>query len=322
RIPASCCGLFGLKPTRGRMPLGPDWGESWSGLVQEHAITRTVRDSAALLDATAGPDLGAPYFAPPPARPFLAEVGADPGSLRIAFTADSLFGETTHPDCRAALEDAVTLVAGLGHKVEEARPPFDKARLRRAYLAVVAVNTARAIDQAGEVTGVRPTPASFEPETWLLGLIGRKMPASDYQAAIETLHLATRKLAAFFETYDLLMTPALAHPPLAIGALAPKPAQKVAMRVLRALPIRALLDTALERLAAEAFEATANTMLFNQTGQPAMSVPLFWSQSGLPIGTQLVARYGEEGTLLRLAAQLEHARPWFDRHPPGLTPVT
>jgi|WetSurMetagenome_2_1015567.scaffolds.fasta_scaffold87722_2 amidase len=319
RIPASCCGLFGLKPTRGRNPLGPVYGESWCGLVQEHAITRSVRDSAALLDATCGPDLGAPYFAAPPARPFLAEVGADPGRLRIAWSAQPLFGETTHPDCRAAVADAAAVCASLGHHVEEARPEFGKAALRRAYLAVVAVNTARGIEHAGEVMRRQPTAADFEPETWFLATIGRRMSAPRYQAAIELLHLSSRKVAAFFTGFDVFLTPTLAHPPLRIGALALKPADAGAILALRAAPLKRLLDLALEKMAGQAFEATSNTMLFNQTGQPAMSVPLYWSAAGLPIGTQFVARYGDEATLLRLAAQLEQARPWLDRRPAWLS---
>ena len=317
RIPASCCGLFGLKPTRGRNPLGPVYGESWCGLVQEHAITRSVRDSAALLDATCGPDLGAPYSAVPPARPFLAEVGADPGALRIAFTAEPLFGDTTHPDCRAAVADAAELCASIGHRIEEARPTFDKAALRRSYLAVVAVNTARAIDAAGELLRRTPRAADFEPATWLLSLIGHKMSGARYQAAIELLHRSSRRIARFFQGHDVLLTPTMAHPPLRIGALALKRADLATIRALRAAPLATLLDIALTKMAGEAFEATSNTMLFNQTGQPAMSVPLYWNTAGLPIGSQFVARYGDEATLLRLAAQLEQARPWFDRRPPA-----
>jgi amidase len=319
RIPASCCGVFGLKPSRGRNPLGPDFGESWCGMVQEHGLTRSVRDSAALLDATCGPDLGAPYFAPPPSRPFLAEIGAEPGRCRIAFTAESLFGERTHPDCRAAVEDAARLCEALGHSVSEAAPEFGKAAVRRAYLAVVAVNTARAIDLCGELTGRRPTRAAFEMETWFLGAIGRNMPASEYQAALDHLHLVRRSVAAFFEHYDILLTPTMAYPPVRIGELAPTGGQRLAMHVLGAIPSHRVLTRALEQMAAEAFETTANTMLFNQTGQPAMSVPLAWNAAGLPIGVQFAARYAEEGLLFRLAAQLEQARPWFDRRPPLAT---
>ena len=316
RIPASCCGVFGLKPSRGRNPLGPDFGESWCGMVQEHALTRSVRDSAALLDATCGPDLGAPYHAPPPSRPFLAEVGAEPGRCRIAFTAESLFGERTHPECRAAVEDAAHLCETLGHSVSEAAPEFGKAALRRAYLAVVAVNTARAIDLCGELTARRPTRAGFERETWFLGAIGRHMPAHEYQAALDHLHVVRRSVAAFFERYDVLLTPTLAYPPVRIGELAPTGGQRVAMRALGSIPSHRVLARALEQMAAEAFETSANTMLFNQTGQPAMSVPLWWSADGLPIGAQFAARYGEEGLLFRLAAQLEQARPWSGRRPP------
>jgi amidase len=321
RIPASCCGVFGLKPTRGRNPLGPDFGEAWCGLVQEHAITRSVRDSAALLDATCGPDPGAPYAAPPPPRPFLAEVGAEPGRLRIAFTSASLFGERTHPDCRAAVEDAARLCDSLGHTVTEAAPELGKAELRRAYLAVVAVNTACAIAEAGRLAGRRPTRAGFERETWFLGVIGRHTAASEYQAATDHLHLVRRRVAAFFERHDVLLTPTLAHPPARIGALAPSAGQRAAMRVLGALPSRRLLARALDEMAAEAFENTANTMLFNQTGQPAMSVPLWWNGDRLPVGAQFAARCGEEGLLFRLAAQLERARPWFERRPPLAHPT-
>ncbi len=319
RIPASCCGLFGLKPSRGRNPLGPVLSEGWSGLVQEHGISRSVRDSAALLDATAGPEPGAPFVIQPPERPFLAEVGRDPGRLRIAFTARSLFGETTHLDCRAAVEDAARVCEGLGHLVEEEHPGIDRDALRHAMLAIVAVNTARAIDLAGEAVGRRPTPRDFEPETWLLGQIGRAMGAVDFQAALDALHAGRLALAAFFARHDRLLTPTLAHPPMRVGALAASSGERAVMAVLRATPVKRALRATLERMAAEVFEGTGNTMLANQTGQPAMSVPLWWNAAGLPIGVQFVARFGEEATLFRLASQLEQARPWVHRRPAGFS---
>jgi amidase len=315
RIPASCCGLFGLKPSRGRNPLGPDIAESWSGLVQEHALTRSVRDSAALLDATCGPDAGAPYFAPPPERPYLEEAGAHPGRLRVGFTAESLFGETTHADCRAAVEDAARLMAALGHDVEEVCPEFDKVALRRAYLAIVTVGTARAIEVAASVVPRRLRASFFEAQTWFVAEIGRSMGACEYQAALDRMQAEARRVAAFFADHDLLLTPTMAYPPARIGTFAPTTGQRLILAALRALPLKPLLDRALDQLAAESLEATANTMLFNMTGQPAMSVPLFWNGDGLPIGSQLVARYGEEGLLFRVAAQLESARPWFGRRP-------
>jgi len=319
RIPASCCGLFGLKPSHGRNPLGPDAAECWAGLVQEHALTRSVRDSAALLDATCGPDLGAIGMLPPPQRPFLAEVGGDPGRLRVAVSTSSLFGESTHPDCREAVLDAAALCEGLGHHVEEAHPPVDKGAWRWAYLAIVAVGTARTIAEAEIFVGRPAKAASFEPETWMLGLIGRSLPAHLYQEAIDQVHRCRRRMAAFFRTYDVLLTPTMAYPPVPIGYHRLRRHEELALAVLRVVPARPALRLALERMAAEKLETTANTMLFNQTGQPAMSVPLFWNAAGVPIGTQFVARYGEEAVLLRLASQLEAARPWAHRRPPGFT---
>ncbi len=321
RIPASCCGLFGLKPTRGRNPLGPDVGEAWAGLVQEHGLTRSVRDSAALLDATCGPDLGAPYAAPVPERRFLEEVGAPAGRLRVAFSTGSLFGEHTHPECRAAVEESAALLRELGHDVEEAAPEFNRDQLRHAYLTVVAVGTARGIDLAGSAVGRRPKAADFEPATWLLGLIGWKLSGARYLAALDLTYAAARQVAAFFQRYDLLLTSTMAYPPALIGELDPSRVEAAAMAVLRAVPAKRLLLTALDRLAAEALERTANTMLFNQTGQPAMSVPLHWTNDGLPIGVQIAARTGAEATLFRVAAQLEEARPWFGRRPPLFDPA-
>lgn len=316
RIPASCCGVFGFKPTRGRTPLGPDVAESWSGLVVEHCLTRSVRDSAAVLDATHGPDPGAPYFAPPPQRPFLLEVEREPGALRIAFTAESLFGDTTHAECRGAVHDAAQLLAGLGHRVEEARPAFDKVTLRRAYLTIVAVGTARAVTLAAAAVGRRPRGGDLEPETRMLALIGHATPAPELQAALDAMHLAARRIAGFFADHDVFLTPTLAYPPTRVGELAARPSERLSMAVLRGLPFRALLDVALDRLAAEKLETTGNTMLFNMTGQPAMSVPLAWSAAGLPLGLQFAGRYGDEATLFRLASQLERARPWAHRRPP------
>ncbi len=315
RIPASCCGLFGLKPSRGRVPIGPDVAESLGGLVQEHGLTRSVRDSAALLDVTHGPEPGALYTAPPPQRPFLEEAAREPGRLRIAFTTESLLGERTHPECRRAAEDAAALCASLAHHVEEARPQVDKGALRRAYLLILAVDIAHAIELAGAATGRRPTPAGFEPSTWLLGLIGRRITATQLQAARDHLHAARLRVDAFFQDHDLLLTPTMPLLPVRIGALDPSRSERAAIRVLRAFPARRLLLTALDEMARDPLEPPANTMLFNQTGQPAMSVPLAWSDQGLPIGVQFAARYGEEATLLSLAGQLERARPWWNRRP-------
>jgi amidase len=297
RIPASCCGLFGLKPTRARNPLGPDFGDVMSGLVVEHALTRSVRDSAALLDATAGPDVGDPYCAPPPARPFLHEVGADPGRLRIAFTVGALTGTPVHPDCVAAVRDAAALCAGLGHDVVEAAPAVDAESVSQAFTTLFLAGHAALVDGLARVTGRHPTPDQFEPPTWAMLEFGRQIGASTYLLAVHALQRAARDVARFFFDHDVWLTPTLGEPPVPLGTFDPAPEN----------PLQGLIRVS-------AFMPF--TPICNATGQPAMSVPLFWSADGLPIGTHFVGRFGDEATLFRLAAQLEQARPWAARRPP------
>jgi amidase len=298
RIPSSCCGVFGLKPTRGRNPLGPNFGDVMGGLVADHALTRTVRDSAAILDATAGPDVGDPYFAPPPARPFREEVGAPPGLLRIAFSDVSPLGGPVHPECRKAVRDAAVLCEDLGHSVVEGAPPLDAERYMPLFMALWAGGCAWSVDGLAIVTGRTPTAEGFEPLTWALYERGKKVGAADYLLALQGLQQMARPVAAFFLEHDLWLTPTLAEPPFELGTLDLPPEK---------------LDEAIRR----AFAFTPFTSLFNVTGQPAMSVPLRWSDAGLPIGVQFAARYGDEATLFRLAAQLEEARPWGERRPPA-----
>lgn len=313
RIPASHCGLVGLKPTRGRNPLGPFGGEHWAALVEDHAVTRSVRDTAALLDATAGPDDGAPYQVRDPAGPFAAEVGQPPGALRIAFTSQALFAETLDPDCAAAVADAAALARSLGHHVEEAMPTFDRAELTRAYLLVVAAGVSCDLAVAAARAGRAARAQDVEPATWMLHMVARTLSATDHAAAIEAMRRAARQVAEFFTRYDVLLTATTARPPVAIGELAPTRAEQLQMKVLRALPLRALMLKVLDEAAHGPLAATPNTQLFNMTGQPAISLPLWWNAAGLPIGTQWVARFGREDVLLRLASQLESARPWSTR---------
>lgn len=317
RIPASCCGLFGLKPSRARNPLGPDLGEGWAGLVQGHVLTRSVRDSAAMLDATHGPDEGAPYAAPPPERPFSQELDREPGRLRIAFSTGSIYGREVHPDNVAAVRDAAKLCADLGHDVFEADLPVDRGEMARAYLVVVASGVAASVAEAGRWMGRPPTASGFEAPTWFLAQVGRSLSALDLHQAREANARAGRRLAAFFRSCDAFLDATLAHPPVRIGELALKGAERAGLALLRTLPARPLLHKALADLAEKSLEKTANTMIFNQTGQPAMSVPLHWNAAGLPIGVQFAARTGDEATLFRLAAQLERARPWAGRRPAG-----
>ncbi len=316
RIPASACGLFGLKPTRGRMPLGPSIGEAWQGLVVPHVLSRSVRDSAAFLDATSGPDVGAPYFAPPVSGTFLEAASLAPGKLRIGFTSRSLLGETTHADCKEALDRAMKLCESLGHEVREVTLPIGKEALRVAFLTIVAACTADAVAGTRLLTGKAPCVEDFEPSTWFLHQVGHALSAYDLERARGTMFAAQRGLGAFFQDIDVLATPTMAHPPVKVGELALKPVERLALAALRRLPAKAALERVLGELAKNALEKTPNTMLFNMTGQPAMSVPLHWNAGGLPIGVQFVGRFGAEATLFSLASQLEAAQPWKDRRPP------
>ncbi len=315
RIPASACGLFGLKPTRGRTPMGPDESEVWSGFVQRHAITRTVRDSAALLDATQGDDPGAPYTAPPPQRPYAEEVRRDPGRLRIAFSARSLFGRDTHPDCVAAVRAAAALLEHLGHEVTEAHPPIEREALVHAYLVVVAACTAGLVRQIGTLRGRRVRGRELEPTTQFLATLGEALPAGEFEFARLTFQAASRTLAPFFAAHDVFVDATLAWPPPRLGEWSLAPQLQWAIRSFSAVLPRAVMRRALDHFAADGLERTANTMLFNMSGQPAMSVPLHVNAAGLPIGVQCVGRFGDEATLLRLAAQLEQAAPWIERMP-------
>ena len=317
RIPASCCGVFGLKPTRGRTPTGPDMGEVWRGFAQEHVLTRSVRDSAAMLDAIAGADVGAPYAAPPQARPFLAETRTEPGRLRVAFTTEPFLGHAVHADCVQGLRDTVRLLGELGHEVVEAAPRIEREPFAVAFLTIVVAEARAEIEWAAGQARRRPAAGDFEPATWGLGLLGRALAASDYANASRVLQLAAREIGGFFERHDVLLTPTLAEPPVPIGSLQPSRGERALLRVIGRLhagwALRAM--GMIRQLAAEVFDFIPYTPVFNVTGQPAMSVPLCWNAAGLPIGMHLVGRFGDEATLFRLAGQLERARPWSARAP-------
>jgi amidase len=315
RIPASCCGLFGMKPTRARTPTGPDFGLLWRGAVVEHVLTRSVRDSATMLDATQGADAGAPFEIPPPARPFLSEVGTEPGALRIAWTTHPTLGTSVHADCVAAVEAAVTLLGELGHDVVEARPEVSGRDFAKSFVLMIAAELAADLDDAGRLLGRRPRRGDLEPTTWALGLVGRSISGAEYAAALRRMEEAGRTIGAFFERHDVLLTPTLAAPPPRIGELAPTSTELRLLRALGSFGSGRLIEMAglLDRMAAEAFEWTPWTPVSNATGQPAMSVPLHWNAEGLPIGVHFVGRFGDEATLYRLASQLESARPWAGR---------
>ncbi len=296
RIPASCCGVFGLKPTRARNPLGPAYGDVGGGLWAEHVVTRSVRDSAAALDATCGPMPGDPYGAPPAARTFLEEVGADPGRLRIALCPDAPTGVPVDASCRAAVERGAKLCEELGHTVEEASLPVDGVALEEAFFLIYAAGAAWRLDAWRRELGRDPEPGELEPATEWLVELGRSHGAADYLLAVEEVQADARRIADFHETYDAVLSPTLAAPPLPLGTFATEPGQG-----LRTFEVDAAF--------------AAFTWIANATGQPAMSVPLDWSDEGLPIGVHFSAAFGDEALLFRLAAQLEAARPWAQRRP-------
>jgi len=297
RIPASCCGLFGLKPTRARNPLGPAVGDVMGGMVVEHCVSRSVRDSAALLDATSGPDAGAPYWAPPPERPFLEEVGVPPGRLRIGFTTGIQNGTPVHEDCRKAVLDAARLCEELGHLVDEYAPDIDNRAVAGPFITVWSAGCAWTIDGMALVTGKEPSQEQFEPLTWTLYRMGKEQSASAYLMAVTGLQSLSRRVAHMFDDIDIWLTPTLAEPPVPLGTFESPPDD----------PLHGLRRSS---------DFVPFTPICNITGQPAMSVPLYWNGEGLPVGTHFIARFGDEATLVRLAAQLEEARPWADRCPP------
>lgn len=318
RIPASCCGVFGLKPTRGRTPIGPDFGEAWRGLTCDHVLTRSVRDSAAMLDATAGPDIGAPYYAVSPARPFLEEVDTDPGKLRIAFTSEPFLSDTVHKDCVKGLQATVRLCRDLGHELVEATPRIDGKAFAKAFLTVVCVETRATIEEGEVLLNRKASLKDFEPSTWALGLLGKRCRATEFSRSLNLIQLAARQIGQFFTKYDVLLTPTLAMPPVPTGELQPDRLRVVAMKLLGSINAGGLINalSGIDTLSQHVFEFMPYTPLFNVTGQPAMSVPLYWNDEGLPIGMQFVGRYGDEATLFRLAGQLEKAKPWAERIPP------
>lgn len=319
RTPASCCGIFGLKPSRGRIPTGPTFGELWQGLAIDHVLTRSVRDSAAMLDAIAGADVGAPYAAPLQTRPFLQEVTAEPGKLRIAFTPEPFLGHALHDDCKQGLEASIRLLEQLGHTVVQARPQIDREPFAHAHLSVIMANATSAIEEVSALIKRKPSAGEYDVPTEALSLMGSTMSAADYVNALDYLETTSREIARFFETYDLFLTSTLSEPPFPIGAQQPSGAERALIRFLGALDAGWLLKAvgAIEGLATKAYDWVSYSPVFNVTGQPAMSVPLYWNQAGLPIGVHFAGRFGDEATLFRVAGQLERAQPWFDRAPAG-----
>lgn len=296
RIPATYCGLVGLKPTRARNSLGPDLGEYWGPFTHEHVLTRSVRDTAAVLDATAIRAPGDPYKAPPPARPWAQEVGADPGTLRIGFTTSGGRGRDAHPECVAAVESAARLLEELGHRVEPVEITALAAPMP-GFGVISSATVARDLEIWAKRIGREVGEDDIEPMNWNMAQAGRRLSAAEYIAALADVNAYARGVEAWWEEgWDVLLTPTSASLPAKIGELAPLREPAELMPGLAA--------------------ATTFTMPFNTTGQPALSLPLHTSSDGLPVGVQLVGAYAREDLLVRLASQLEQACPWADRRPP------
>jgi amidase len=320
RIPASCCGVFGLKPTRGRNPGNFEY-EIWQGVVCDHVLTRSVRDSAAMLDATAGPTVGARYHLESPERSFRDEIEAPPGKLRIAFSSVPLMGHEVHEDCEKGLAATVALCEGLGHEMIEDYPKIDGLALSKAFLTMLCCETRADIEEGQQLLGKKATSRDFEPSTWALGLLGRQMSGSRLIAALRYLETTAHQIGRFFTQYDMYLTPTLSTLPAKTGELQVQGFDAVAIKILGSLNAGGLLNAfkMLDSAAEDVYDFIPYTIPFNVTGHPAMSVPLFWNDDGLPVGTHFVGQYGDEASLFRLASQLEQAQPWADRLPPVST---
>ena len=316
RIPAACCGLVGLKPGRGLLPMGPLEAEMMHGAAVHGVVSRTVRDTAAMLDVLAGGEPAGPYEPAVPSQPFAGQVGADPGRLRIGVRVPSEITPDPHPEARAAVDAAVRELSELGHSVEIlTAAPYDDAQLAKDFLLCWFVAIGWQVAEAKRASGAGDE--GFERDTLIMAALGRTTSGVDYLASVQRRHQHTRRLTTFFEAYDLLLTPALAKPPPRIGELdLPKPLQRVADALLKTRTARVLsLTKIVDDMVDQNLGWVPYTQLANLTGRPAISLPLHWSADGVPLGVQFVAPLGGEAQLIRLAAQLEQVHPWGDRRP-------
>jgi amidase len=318
RIPAACCGLFSLRPSRGRVSSGPDIGEVWFGASSEGVISRSVRDSALALDLLQGPEPGDPFVIAPPAEPYAQAMLREPGRLRIGFTTASPIGTEVHPEAVHAVRRAAKLLESLGHHVEEAAPQIDGAALAQSYLHMYFGQIPAAVARAKAV-GARE--GDLELMNRILVTLGRSVSAVELTTQLNRWNEFSRSLAAFHAQYDLLLTPTLAAPPVTHGTGDPSGGEKKLLGflhgtgVLGVLARLGLLDATVQKIATDNLRYVPFTQLSNLTGTPSMSVPLYWTPDGLPLGVQVAGRFGSEDVLLRLARQLEEAQPWFDRLP-------
>jgi amidase len=322
RIPAACCGLFGIKPSRGLVSFGPSCGEHWFGATSEGVISRSVSDAAAALDAIAGGEAGDPFLAAQPTEPYAQSMAREPGRLRIGFTVASPIGTDVHAEAKATVEHAVKLLRGLGHEVEEAAPDVDGAALAKAFLHIYFGQVSAVMTQASAAGAKR---SDFELLSRVLATLGGAISAGTLTTHLLKWNEFARGLARFHQRYDMLLTPTLAHPPVRHGEGDPSAAEQMVLNLLDRVGLLSLLtrvglfDSTIDKIARDSLQYVPFTQLANLTGTPAMSVPLHWTADGLPLGVQFVARLGDEARLLQLARQLETAQPWFSRLPAWVT---
>jgi amidase len=322
RIPAACCGLFGLKPSRGLISAGPGCGEYWFGASSEGVISRSVRDTAAALDVIAGGESGDPFLTARPAEAYAKSMSREPARLRVGFSAVSPIGTAVHPEAKAAVERAAALLRGLGHEVEEASPEIDGAALAKAFLHIYFGQVAATVAQA-RAAGARSE--DFELLSRVLATLGGAVSAGALTTHLLKWNEFARALGRFHQRYDMLLTPTLAHPPVRHGQGDPGAAEQTLLGLLDRTGLLGWLtrqgwfDSTIDKIALDSMQYVPFTQLANLTGVPAMSVPLHWTADGLPLGVQFVARMGDEARLLQLAHQLETAQPWFDRLPAWVT---
>ncbi len=322
RTPASNCGLVGLKPSRGRNPTGPNAPDVWWGFIGEHVVSRSVRDTAALLDATCGDYPQQLLKLAPPARPYAEEVLQPAGRLRIAFSFDPGLGTTLHPENRTALERTTRRLEELGHELVEVRLPLPPETFVASYASLIAADVAGTLRLAPVLVGRAARSEDVELATWVLARMGEAQSSGELAAALWTMQTFSRQWLAWSAGFDVLLTPTVGVPPLPIGAHRLATLERRALRVLTSLPGAVLLsqrDKIIEAFA-PVFESSPYTMIANVTGQPSLSLPLHWTADGLPMGMLFTARTGDEAALFRLAAQLEQAMPWAQRIAPHAIP--
>ncbi len=319
RMPASCCGLFGLKPSRGRVSWSALESEMWAGAAVENCVSRSVRDSAAYLDAIQGAAPGDPYIIQPPKRPYLEEVNTPPGRLRIGYSATHTLGFPVDEACTQALQKAIDVLRSEGHDVNEVELPYFKEDLTKAFLVIVAAELAGEIEVMARYLGRKVRPSDVEASTYALNLLGRSFSAADYTYAKHKWGEISRRIAGFHEQYDLMLTPTLAKRPIRIGSLQPSAAERRMMAVINTLGLGSAIRATIDSLAAKIYDYMPWTPFANLTGQPSMSVPFHWTaEENLPIGVMFTARFGEEDLLYRLAGQLEKVSPWLQKpYPTG-----